>query len=290
MKVSVIISICDNRYGMFKRSLDTWNKQTMDKKDFELIVVDDAKRDDILELCKEYSSKGLQFQFIRIDNSKCDKPITTFLPILSNNVGFRLARGKVVVITGPETLQSENNLEVSYTLKGRKECAYGLVYRSNIKFIDKIESEWDTYLTRSFENILNIPGAKADCRTCPPHPPAYWYYMAVSKKYVEDIGGVDEDFATGICAEDDDFSNRMRLSGVTPVFENRIIGIHQDHSLEDMKDPKHNIRGKEEGLALRKFNVDLMRKNLSNKKIIANSDHIWGDEKVIVEEFLFGEK
>jgi hypothetical protein len=30
-------------------------------------------------LCKEYSKKGLRFQFVRIDNLKCDKPIKTFL-------------------------------------------------------------------------------------------------------------------------------------------------------------------------------------------------------------------
>lgn len=286
MKVSVIISICDNRYDMFKRSLDTWCNQTMDKKEFELIVVDDADRKDILNLCKEYSEKGLQIKFIRIDNSKCDKPVTTFLPILSNNVGFRVATGKVVVITGPETLQSDKNLEVSYTLKGRKECAYGLVYKSDRLFMENIIVNWNK--DKDFNYWLCSPGAKSDCRTCPPHPPAYWYYMAVSKKYIEAIGGVDEDFATGICAEDDDFSNRMRLSGVTPVFEHRIIGIHQDHSVEDLLDPRHNLREKEEGILLRKYNVELMRKNLSMKKIIANTDHIWGDEKVIVETVLLG--
>jgi len=287
MKVSVIISICDNRYEMFKRSLDTWCNQTMDKKDFELIIVDDADRKDIRDLCKEYSFERMNIMYVKIDNSKCDKPVTTFLPILSNNVGFRLANGKVVVITGPETLQAQNNLGISYTLKGRKECAYGLVYRSSKEFTKNLSSDWNKYKNKSFDLLLSVPGARVDCRTCPPHPPAYWYYMAVAKKYVEAIGGVDEDFATGICAEDDDFSNRMKLSGVTPVFEHRIIGIHQDHSVEDSIDPKHSLRETEEGLKLRKHNVDLMRKNFAAKKIVANEDHIWGDEKVIVSKEYF---
>jgi GT2 family glycosyltransferase len=155
-----------------------------------------------------------------------------------------------------------------------------LVFRSNGDFVKEIEKKWNKHY--NFNELLSVNGARADCRTCPPHPPSYWYYMAVAKKHVEAIGGVDEDFATGICAEDDDFSNRMRLSGVTPVFEHNIIGIHQDHSFEDSLDIKHGIRTTDDGKQLRQKNVDLMRKNLSNRKIVANTDHIWGDEKVII--------
>jgi hypothetical protein len=57
--------------------------------------------------------------------------------------------------------------------------------------------------------------------------------------------------------------------------------------VEDGLDPKHSLRLTEEGLKLRKYNVDLMRKNFSNRKIIANKDHIWGDLKVITEKYLF---
>ena len=281
MSVSVIISLCDNRYEMFKRALDTWNNQTV--KDFELVLVDDGKRDDILELCKQY--KELKFQFIRIDNSKCDKPIQTFIPILSNNIGFRNALGEVVVVTGPETLQAEKNIEVSCTMKDRKLCAYGLVYKSNKAFVKTISENWP----QDFNSMLNIEGAKNNCLTKFPHPPAYWYYMAVAKKYVEAIGGVDEDFACGICAEDDDFSNRMRMSGVTPVFEHKIMGIHQDHSIGDADDPKHNFRYSHEGVALRQKNIFLMQQNLSNKKVIANTDHVWGDNKVIIFKEFFGD-
>jgi len=284
MKVSVVISVCDNRKDMFKRSLDTWSKQTMDKKDFELVVVDDAERSDLKKLCKTYSKEHrLQIQYLNIDNSKADVPVTTFLPIVSNNVGMRIAKGDVVVITGPETLQAEDNLKIAHTMVARKECAYGLVYRSNIQFVDYIDSKWDELKDKPFENLFNIAGAKADCRTRPPHPPSYWYLMAVKKEYVEKIGGVDEAFAKGFCAEDDDFSNRMERSGVMPVFEHKMIGIHQDHSREDRLDAKHSIRKTPEGQRLRRKNTMLWKSNTVKGVVEVNKDHTWGDTKVIVK-------
>lgn len=284
MKVSVIISICDNRKCLMDRSLYTWSKQIMiDKKDYELIIVDDADRQDIKDLCLKYHKEfGINFQYIRVDNFKCSVPITTFLPILTNNVGIRKSRGEVIVITGPETLQGSENLLVASTMSTRKECAYGLCYKSNSKFVSELDKNWGKYKDYNIQGLLKISGAAVGCLTRPPHPPAYWYIMAVAKKYVEKIGGVDEAFATGYCAEDDDFANRMRMSGVTPVFEHKIIGIHQDHSVQDANDKVHSVRNEPEGRKLRNKNINLMRENLRKGKMVANQDHVWGDEKVII--------
>jgi glycosyltransferase involved in cell wall biosynthesis len=265
---------------MFERALDTWAKQT--EKDFELIMVDDAKRDDILILCRKCATKcGLQFQFIRIDNSKCDLPITTFTPVLSNNVGLRMSRGDVVCITGPETLQSNRNVAVASTFISRRQCGYGLIYKSNREFVKTISKNWQG----SFNRLLDVPGAKADCLTRPPHPPAYYYFVAVAKQYVEQIHGLDERFGQGFCAEDDDFANRMKMAGITPVFEHNIVGIHQDHSQKNSE--KHNVRYTKEGRELRQKNIALMRENVRTKRIVANINHEWGDEKTIVLREVF---
>jgi glycosyltransferase involved in cell wall biosynthesis len=284
MKVSVVVSICDNRKAMMARSLYTWACQTLSKKEFELVVVDDAQRDEIKDLCHHFHKNyGLQFQYIRIDSSKCDVPITTFLPILTNNVGIRKSKGDVIVITGPETLQGLDNLKVAFSMINRQQCAYGLCYKSNSIFVSELDKNWDELKDRHISGLIRMDGAAVSCLTRPPHPPAYWYIMAVAKRYVEKIGGVDETFATGYCAEDDDFANRMRMSGVTPVFEHRIIGIHQDHSAQDAKDKTHSTRATLEGQKLRQRNINLMKKNLRQGKIVANTNHRWGDQKVITE-------
>lgn len=282
MKVSVIISLCDNRYQMFNRALDTWAQQT--EKDFELVLVDDSQRDDLLDLCKNYN---LNFQFIRIDNSKCDLPITTFTPVLSNNVGMRMAHGDVVCITGPETLQHNDNIKIAATFSNRKECGYGLVYKSNVEFVNQIADNWGELKNRSVSDLLRIRGAAVSCLTRPPHPPAYWYFMAVAKKYVEKIGGVDERFGQGFCAEDDNFAHRMKMAGVEPVFEHKILGIHQDHSEIDKQSQKHSLRRTPDGVKLRQKNIELMRQAQIKGSMVANINHMWGDPKVITlyEEF-----
>jgi hypothetical protein len=139
-------------------------------------------------------------------------------------------------------------------------------------------------------HLLQIPGAKASCLTMPPHPPAYWYFMCVAKKYVDMIGGVDERFLGGICAEDDDFANRMRMAGVTPVFEHHIVGIHQDHSREDNGDGVHIDRNEKAMLHLRIHNTTLMKDNLVKGDPVTNVGHDWGSSTLITLHEFYGEE
>jgi glycosyltransferase involved in cell wall biosynthesis len=282
MKVSVVISACDNRIAMFGRALDTWASQTMPKSDFELLVVDDAQREDLRALCRERAlADGLNILFIRIDKNRSVIPVKSFIPALTNNVGFRCASGEVVVVTGPETIQRAGNLETAWTMRNRMECAYGLVFKANIVATDYIAKGWDRLKRLPIEHVLQIPGAKSECLTRPPHPPAYWYFMAVARRHVEAIGGIDERFLGGLCAEDDDFANRMRAASVRPVFEHRIVGIHQDHSREDHGDGIHIDRRQGAGLSLKAHNQALMRDNLARKVVVANEGHEWGSESLI---------
>lgn len=289
MKVSVVISACNNRAKLFGRSLYTFTKQTLPKEEFELILVDDAKRDDLFDLCKKYHEEhNINFQYVRIDPEKGFHPAKSFTPALTNNVGFRCALAGVVVITGPEIMQAENNMKVAASMINRKECAYGLVYSSSPMFNEYISRKKD-WKKQPFSAILKYPGAVIDCLTRPPHPPAYWFCMAVKKEYVFKIRGVDEKFLGGICGEDDDFANRMRMSGVTPVFEHNIVGIHQDHSVNDRDDGNHNVRFDTVNWEkLRSHNLKIMYANLREKVVVANEDHEWGDLNTIIERESFG--
>lgn len=285
MKVSVIISACPNREELFERSLFTYSKQNFDKKDFEILLIDDGDRSELLGLCElAHVDYGLQFRYIKIDPSKSSYPIKSFTPALTINIGFRMAEGDVVVITGPETMQAENNMAEAYTLVNRRQCAYGLVFRASKEFNEHLtQTNWRD---QPFMDILKYPGAQAECRTRPPHPPAYWYCMAVARGYVMQIRGVDEKFLGGICAEDDDFANRMKFAGVTPVFEHKIIGIHQNHDSGDAADPTHNVRKTSKWDEMRKHNISIMHENIKRGDPVANRDHIWGNLDTIVEEVI----
>lgn len=285
MKVSVIISACPNREELFERSLVTYAKQEFNKKEFEILLVDDGDRSELFELCKQAHKRfGLQFQYIKIDPARSSYPIKSFTPALTNNIGFRKATGDVVVIAGPETMQAENNMKVAHSMANRRQCAYGLVFRAAPEFNEYLkQSDWEK---QSFDQLLRIPGAQAECRTRPPHPPAYWYCMAVARGYVMHIRGVDEKFLEGICAEDDDFANRMKFAGVTPVFEHNIVGIHQNHDAGDKEDTTHNIRQTTKWQELRRHNIALMHENIKRGDCVANRDHVWGNLNTITEEVI----
>jgi glycosyltransferase involved in cell wall biosynthesis len=288
MKVSVIISACNNREIFFERSLYTFNKQTLPKNEFEILLIDDGNHQELLELCKKYHDiYGLKFQYVRIDKNKSNYPSNSFTPALTNNVGFKLAVGEVIVITGPETLQAENNLLIASSMISRQECAYGLVFRASKEFEQHISSD-SGWRMRNFDFLLNLPGAKAECRTCLPHPAAYNYLVAVNKTFVFQIHGIDERFLEGVCAEDDDFANRMRFLGTVPVFDHRMIGIHQNHESNDQKDTTHNMRSTKKWAELRNHNISLMKENLIKKDPIANKNHEWGNlDTIISKEILY---
>jgi len=284
--VSVIISMADNRSLFFERSLWTYAKQTVDKSNFEIIVVDDGDRKDIKQLCRDFSKQnGLQFQYINVDKHKSFVSPKSFTPALTNNIGFKNARGEVVVITGPETLVMESNLEMAKTIKNKRQCWYGLVFLSNLKFV-KCLNECHEFKRLDFNQLLSFDGAKNNCHSCPPHPPAYWYWMVANKKDVFNIAGVDERFMGGICGEDDDFSNRMKLSGVLPMFNHKMIGIHQNHSESDLND-NHSVRFTDDWKILRGINLTFVKDNLDNKRVVVNSDHEWGDSKTIIFKEIF---
>ncbi|MFA5048801.1 MAG: glycosyltransferase family A protein [Patescibacteria group bacterium] len=288
IKVSVIISACDGRIKLFENSLYTYYKQNFPKKFFEILVIDDKDRVEVCSLCKEFNKNfGLNFQYIKIDPTKINYHTNSFTPALTNNIGFKLALGDVVVISGPETLICENNIKIASTMINRKECAYGLVFRSSYEFNEHLSDDKNWKLN-NFSYLLNIPGARSDCRTCPPHPPAYWYFMAVNKTYVFAIHGVDERFLNGLCAEDDDFANRMKFLGINPVFEHRMIGIHQDHSIVDKNDEVHNVRFTKKFNQLKSNNLILMKENLLSKNPISNNNIEWGNlEAIVSKEILY---
>lgn len=279
MKVSIVISACDGRERLFERSLLSLERQTMPKDEFEVVMVDDADRRGLRDLCAGASESGLRFRYIRIDPSKSYVPAASFTPALTNNVGFRHAAGEVVVVTGPETLHGEWNVEIASQVAANR-CEYGLVFRADKGFEEWISAD-DSHVRLPMGAMLRAPGARADCRTKPPHPPAYWYWMAVRKSNVEAIGGCDEEFMRGICGDDDDFANRMRMRGVIPVFNHQMVGIHQDHSSTDRTD-NHSVRFTAKWGQLRKINRMTLNRRIRSGDPVANRDHVWGDPETVI--------
>lgn len=95
MKLTVVIPTY-NRFEILKRCLDGFEKQTMPREDFEVIVVDDGSTDRrYAELPNLVSSYSFQSVCIQQSNSG---------PSKARNQGIAKARGKVVVLIGDDIL------------------------------------------------------------------------------------------------------------------------------------------------------------------------------------------
>ncbi len=286
IKNSVIISVKD-REEYLHRTLYSYSKQTMPKNEFELVIVDDGSKDDLLSLCKRHAkSSGLQFQYIRVDTKKGAVFQEGFTPALTNNIGFKNARGSVLIVTGPETLQSEVNMVQTWESCKKPRCIYGYVYKSGLRFTDylkKNKSDWHKY--KSFNDILKIDGAM---EIEPDITGFWWYYAAARKEYILGIRGVDERFMKGICGEDDDFANRLRFYGVQLIHNKNIVGIHQNHYSDDRRDTVHNIRfNKRVWNKMRKINSKYLAKTLESENPIANKHIDWGTSEAIIDKEIF---
>lgn len=88
--ISVIISVKD-RYALMQDCLQSFTRQTLDRARFEIVVVDNVSRDDILGLCRQYGDAGLSVRYLRMAIDKGPAP--------ARNRGVAVSRGSVLAFT-----------------------------------------------------------------------------------------------------------------------------------------------------------------------------------------------
>lgn len=276
-KVSVVISL-KNRTKFLKYSLSTLEKQTLPKSEFELIFVDDGSTEDIAKFLESYSDI-FNIKYIKIDSSKSEIPAWSHTPSLSNNVGFKAAEGSVIVICGPEILHAENNLSAAYASGMSGVAAFGIVYHSNLHFVHNLFQHEDVK-NITFKQMFDMPGAKHNCISTKGF---WWFLLAVKKSNIMAIGGVDEEYLRGVCAEDDDFAARLNENKTKNIIDNTLVGIHMEHESEDDKYDKRRHRQTPEWQAARAINTARWEAWQKHKTIVANKGRDWGSYKVITE-------
>ncbi len=275
MKVSIVIS-AKNRAQLFSRSLALYSNQTMAPEDWELVLVDDASTEDLRGVLRAHGSK-LNWRYIRMDSHLNDFPVY-WGPALSNNVGFRAARGEVVCVTGPEILLAENALEKGYEGAMKDQNVYGYIFHSSSRFVRMMDA---MEKIPPFATLDRLPGARHQDIT---RHTFYWFFCAVKREHIEAIGGCDEEFMRGICGDDDDFANRMRAHGVPSVHDYTLVGIHQDHTREDRGDPQR-IRWNPVWEKARHQNTKYLEEwpSLRNQDPVANKSRDWGSSNLVLE-------
>jgi glycosyltransferase involved in cell wall biosynthesis len=299
MRLSVVLSI-HNRLQLFRHGLFSFTQQTLPTKDFELIVIDDMSTENIREYLNEWRKK-LNIRYVRIDHTKhwlfhelnpnpSDNTFANWYhtPALSNNIGFKLARGEVLMITQPEIIQAPNNLMIGYADALTNHFIFGKTYLTDQRFTEWVNAaEWkDLY----YKELLRVPGAS---HYHFPRGVFYWYVAFLRTEHALKLNGVDEEYLRGVYAEDDNFRIRVQLSGIWPKDNWDIEGIHVDHSHESEKHRRRNEAHWENGARtnrarFQQFLTDIRNHEYVKKNIVVNQEKDWGSmDCVIKDELLY---
>ncbi|MDW8566781.1 glycosyltransferase family 2 protein [Staphylococcus shinii] len=108
MKVSVLISTY-NKEKFIGKTLDSILNQTMDKKDFELIIVDDCSTDNTFNIVSNQIESFVNYQFVQLDEN-------SGTPAKPRNLSIDLSKGKYILFVDGDDWLPSGALENLYTL------------------------------------------------------------------------------------------------------------------------------------------------------------------------------
>ena len=284
MRVSLVASIF-NRTRLLRRGLFTLARQTMSKKDYEIIIVQDSRSTEDIHAELVPYIKTLQMQWAIIDNTrfKGGFDIKVHTPALSNNVGFRLAKGEVIVISQPEIMHAKDNLTELYQTALTPRIVFGGIHHSSYRFVDDMSHD-PSWMGQTYDQWIERPGAH-DRDTHDILNGHYWFVAGFPKYFVELIGGIDEEYLRGVYAEDDNFRDRMELAGCKKTINWNIKGIHQNHDNENHYHAQRQESHWEEWANINRARYAEFK---CHPDMVANKEHTWGDLDTVIEHRVYG--
>jgi glycosyltransferase involved in cell wall biosynthesis len=231
MKISLVTAYY-NRKQLFFNTLKSIEKSSL-KSDLEIIVVDDASRDD--QRIEDFVDKfNLDIKLLRIE--KADKWWTN--PSIPFNKGFKMVTGEAVIIQNPECVHMGDILKaVNDNIQENVYLNFGCYsvdekITSNITHISKNEfneSKVKYYIEPMINRSIVRDGETAWYNHSKYRPHQLHFCSAISKKDLYELGGFDERFANGIAYDDNEFLARIKRKKMTINMIDSPFVIHQFH-------------------------------------------------------------
>lgn len=253
MKLSVVLPYY-NRKIHLQKTLESISLSR--QRNFEVIVVDDGSSE---ENRVEFLSEKFKFmRVVRID----PKDKWWINPCIAFNRGFSEAKGDVVVFGGSECIHHGDVLSDAIANVNEHNYVVYSCYALSKIVTQKIQTAKEPIASSIRKYVFPLGRAKVK------NPHGYWYHhpkirsrplnflAAIHKSSLNKIGGFDEEYATGIAYDDDDFLLRIRRAKIVINLpdEKRPIAIHQFH------ESSFDVIDKEQKLTR---NHDLYRKRVS---------------------------
>lgn len=227
-KLSILISSF-NRLPLVRRTL--WAIASRPPSvDFEVVVCDDGSTEDVLGELKTFSAK-FPWKFVRFSSEQFEK--ATGLkkwfncPAVTNNLAAKHADGELFIQQGNEVIAWGDCYDklMRDRPKGPDFMVMSTTYDIPQQYLDVL----DPYGSNLSQGIVN---------ECVKWPLQSKHYRSDVTNYIslapratwERLGGYDERYFGGICAEDSCFVRRARtIPGFSMVISDA-VSLHQNHN------------------------------------------------------------
>lgn len=228
MKISIVTAYY-NRKKLFENTLSSIVSQSPDPSmELEVIAVDDGSDEE--ERLEDLTEQYPFLKVIRLE--KADK--WYFNSCIPFNIGFREAKGDIVILQNPECLHYGDVLK--YTQKHINDSNYisfscfslGIESTDNLHTLLESPEKLQKLMA---DNNVGYIGDGLDCwyNHSVINPKGYHFCAAITKKNLYDLGGFDERFARGIAFDDNEFLHRVKLKGLQIEIIDQPIVLHQNH-------------------------------------------------------------
>jgi len=244
--LSVIIPTY-NRLEKLKKTIKSASEQTLDKKDFEVIVVDDGGTDGTKSFMENFiAPSNLNLKYFFTEHKSAGH---------ARNVGIEKSQGEIILFCGDDTYLDKNLLAIHKKCHEQKEGVAVL----GIALWDENEKVSD------FMRYLAPAGPQFHYNTIKDRNVAgfnhfYTCNISLAKKWLE-LEKFDERFD---CAfEDIDLGLRLEKKGLKIIFEPEAKVFHSHYYDEE----KFNLRMERVGRSAAKF-FDKYKKNRKIRNIL----------------------
>jgi GT2 family glycosyltransferase/ribosomal protein S27E len=215
IKYSIIMPYFD-RLSQLSHTLVSLRFHYGQRNDFEVLVIVDCKnRDDVVDQIKSYRKL---FPQLNVLQESGNHEYWTCCHLY--NDGVKQSQGEFIVITCPECFHLTNVLDgLDQTFvthpNAYVNCACLEVKDFTLAFADSFQS-------LSYKDGRWLQHSKY-------HHRMLNYCTAVSKDGYWKIGGFDERLSPGYACGDNDFRDRVALSGLPIINRDDLIVLHQEH-------------------------------------------------------------
>lgn len=202
MKCSIVTSIVistRNKSEALDSTLFSIRRQTVPFT-YEIIVVDDGSTDDTKETCEHYGVRYKHLANPRYRN-----------PSVARNVGYRMAKGKVVIAQSDDVVHMNHDTVELLTAQ----LQVG-------EFLFATVEDWIFKDQKPVTYVMDYSSRKIQ------HP--YFFLGSLWRSDIYEFGGNSEDFVEP-CYDDNWFADCLIHGlGRKPIYSESIQGFHQHHT------------------------------------------------------------